>query len=159
MKTLKKLLLCSLMIMPIWFCNNSRKEERPPSPSRHHTQIPPNACRIWGTIVRIDSTLETAQKYDPKAKAPSLATVRVDSILGYGPGFTKPLAVGRKIDVWFRYTLSPTKDLFPKLRKQHLPGLSLDSKMQADVLFVESMHIAESEGSPFFIDYYQRIKP
>jgi hypothetical protein len=102
------------------------------SPSFFPETIPPNHCRIVGTILSIAGTLKTAQADDPLSKVPCLAVVRIDSILGYGSAFTNPLAVGNEISVLFQFTLNPTKDIFPTLQ-QHYPGLTVGSVFRTDL--------------------------
>lgn len=94
--------------------------------------IPPNTCRIVGTIVGIDSTLERSNSSDPCSKVPCRAAVRVDSILGYGQAFGRPLSRGEKISVKFVFTLSPTKDLIPNM-SEFYPGLHVGSIFLANV--------------------------
>ena len=80
---------------------------KPQSPS-----LPPNACRIAGTITAVlpaDSVAGNA----PCGKVPCEADVRVDSILGYGSSFPYPLAAGTIVRMRFAYTLAPTAAMFP----------------------------------------------
>ena len=95
-------------------------------------RIAPNHSRIIGTIVSIDETLFSTDPSDPYSKYPCRAVVRIDSVLGYGSAFTKPLAVGTEIPIFFKFTLSPTKDLFPNMTQEY-PGLSVNSTFLADV--------------------------
>jgi len=119
------------------FCTGARQEissdkKLPDESTRIVQKVPPNHCRIVGTILSITGTLKTAQADDPLSKVPCLAVVRIDSILGYGSAFTDPLAVGNEISVLFQFTLSPTKDIFPTLQ-QHYPGLMVGSVLRADL--------------------------
>ena len=94
--------------------------------------IPPKNCRIVGTIVFVDEPRSDLGADDPCSKVPCQAVVRVDSILGYGQGFVKPLGKGKEIEVLFKFTLSPTKDLFPNMEESY-PGLKLGSYFLADI--------------------------
>lgn len=94
--------------------------------------IPPNHCRIVGTVVAIDQSLKSSDPQSPCSKAPCLATVRVDSILGYGSAFGNPIAVGRQVEVMFGFTLSPTKEILPQLTQAY-PGLKVGSSFAANV--------------------------
>ena len=94
------------------------------------TSVPPGYCRIIGTLVSVDSTLE---QMGPCSKAPCRGVVRVDSILGYGSAFGGPLAVKQQIDVQFTFTLAATtEDLFPTMTER-LPGLHIGDRFETDV--------------------------
>lgn len=115
--------------------------------------VAPGRCRIVGTLVAVDSTLEQS---GPCSKAPCRGTVRVDSVLGYGSAFGNPLAPGNAISVHFAFTLSFTsEELFPTMT-QRLPGLAVGSKFQADV---ESRLTPApgQEGGSYVIQGYQKL--
>ena len=95
-------------------------------------RIPPNHCRIVGTVVAIDQSLNSSDPQSPCAKDPCSATVRVDSILGYGSAFGGPIAVGQQVQVSFGFTLSPTKEILPQLTQAY-PGLKVSSSFVANV--------------------------
>ncbi len=90
--------------------------------------IPPNQCRVSATVIAIDSAVRGDK--GPCATAPCMATVRIDSVLGYGSAFPKPLAPGEKLVVKFAYTLQPTTKEFPEV-KPALPGLSVGARFVA----------------------------
>ena len=91
--------------------------------SAQSNKIPPGQCRIVGTIISIDSTLDKYSSKDPCSIHPCNAVVRVDSIIGYGNSFP-PLRQRSSINLNFIFTLGPTtKDLFPNLNEFY-PGLS-----------------------------------
>jgi hypothetical protein len=93
-------------------------------------KVAPGYCRIKGTIVKIDSTLE--QGNSPCSKEPCLAVVHVDSILGYGAGFGT-INNGSDINLKFEFTLGPTtKELFPNITER-LPGLNINSQFIANI--------------------------
>lgn len=94
--------------------------------------IAPNHCRIVGTIVSVDSTLDLSDTSNPCSRYPCRATVRVDSMLGYGMAFPHPLPSGSRIPVTFLFTLHP--------------GLSIGTQFRADVLAVEG--IAQTGQNP-----------
>lgn len=95
-------------------------------------RIPPNHCRMVGTVIAIKPSLEGRTATDPCGKAPCIATVRIDSVLGYGSAFGTTLSSGKEITIRFTHTLSPTKELLPEVNPP-LPGLSVGSQFQADV--------------------------
>ena len=111
---------------------NDQRQDRgkPDAYASRVSSISPGHCRIVGTLVGIDSTLSQA---GPCSKAPCVGLVRIDSVLGYGSAFGRPLARGTEIDVHFAFTLAPTtSDLFPNMTRR-LPGLQVGSQFGADV--------------------------
>lgn len=126
-------------------CSSSRydKKERAdvpknPVPLAGET-IPPNTCRLVATVISIDPTLKSGNDKDPCSKAPCFATVRVDSIVGYGAAFTKPLAVGNTISVTFAFTVAPTKEIIPSL-SQSYPGVAKGTTFSADVISQQGLN-------------------
>jgi hypothetical protein len=69
---------------------------------------------------------------DPCSLYPCTATVRVDSVLGYGSGFANALGPGQILEIRFAYTLAPSKQAYPDAAFS-LPGLSVGEKFQADI--------------------------
>ena len=95
-------------------------------------KISPDHCRIIGTVVKIDTLLYRQDLNSPCSKAPCMADVRIDSVLGYGSDFP-PLKLGKVIKVRFGFTLSPTtKDLFPHI-VGYFPGLDVNDSFKADL--------------------------
>ncbi len=116
-------------------------------------RIAPGRCRIVGTLVSIDSTLE---KGGPCLKAPCRGFVRVDSVLGYGAAFGNPVAVNERIDVRFAFTLAPTsRELFPNMTKQ-LPGLQVGTRFQADLESQNEFGNSERRVS-YLVHDYERL--
>jgi|ERR1041385_1327776 hypothetical protein len=136
--------LCYIAVCAIFISCGTSKQEKQGTDSTEvgkqqstlqpeHTTIAPGHCRIIGTIVKVDSTLLSTDRSNPCAKAPCVASIRVDSILGYGSSFPKPLSVGSVITVKFAFTLAPTTpDLFPNMAESY-PGLQVNSQFLADV--------------------------
>lgn len=118
------------------------------------TRIAPNHSRIIGTIVSIDETLLSTDPSDPYSKSPCRAVVRIDSVLGYGSAFTKPLTAGTEIPIFFKFTLSPTKNLFPNMTQEY-PGLSVNSEFLADVEAAEVPIPGESSSIAYTIYGYE----
>jgi hypothetical protein len=92
--------------------------------------IPPNNCRVIATIESIEKTFEGANDKDPCGKAPCLATVRIDSVLGFGSAFPSSMSAGKIIRVRFALTLNSTKEILPEVLPA-LPGLSVGSRFEA----------------------------
>ncbi len=105
--------------------------------------IAPNEARIRGTITAI---YEERSGSGPCAQAPCAATVRVDSVLGYGSAFPRPISRGEHLDVRFAFTLAPTAELDMNLDDSY-PGLELGSSFRADV------QGQMSPGGPSFVVY------
>ncbi|HLE31217.1 MAG TPA: hypothetical protein VJB38_01275 [Bacteroidota bacterium] len=93
--------------------------------------IAPGYCRIVATVMKIESD-STPMADDPCSKAPCLATVRVEEVLGMGSGFARTLPKGTEIQVRFSLTLGPTREILPQVTPP-LPGLSVGMKFQADI--------------------------
>ena len=113
------------------------------------SSIAPNHCRILATVVAIDTVLKAANPNDPCAKAPCNATVRVDSLLGYGSGFPATLSRGQQISARFRFTTAPTAGLLPEL-SQNFPGVRVGTKILADVEGSQAPAFGETSGGAAF---------
>jgi hypothetical protein len=125
--------------------------------------VSPNHCRIRGTIVAIDSTLDSSDSTRPCAKVPCNADVRIDSILGYGSAFGSSVVQGEQYRIHFVFTLAPTsKQLFPSMDEVY-PGLSSGSSFIADIERQNSkgtFHVSgatQSMAAVFVIYSYSRL--
>jgi hypothetical protein len=107
------------------------KSKEMPRPAEPGPGIPPGYCRVAATVVSIDPTL-SAMTADPCAKAPCVATVRVDEMMGFGSGFVGTIGKGSEVKVRFKYTLASTAEIFPGMSPA-LPGLEPGTKFQADM--------------------------
>ena len=101
-------------------------------PGTTSAPIPPNHSRIIGVVANIYDIAETSDLSKPCSQVPCQATIRIESVLGYGSAFGRPLAKGSEITGFFPFTLMPTHTLFPTLEKDY-PGLSVGSRFLADV--------------------------
>ncbi len=157
--------MCLIVLCLFSFsCRSSRKEEAGGENSKDKVQqippigetIPPNHCRIVATVVAIDSSYRSGNSSDPCSKAPCRASVRVEEIVGYGPAFTRPLAVGEVIPVSFAFTVAPTKDLFPNMTQSY-PGVRVGTRITTDVQGLEDI---VKEGGPHvsFSIYDYKVK-
>lgn len=134
-----------------------RESETQKPPSIHaEKKVAPNSCRIIGTIIAIDSGRLSSASKDPCSKVPCRATVKVDSVLGYGQGFTGPLSAGKTVVAQFKFTLSPTKDLFPGMNPD-LPGLQLNSRFEADMKSGPAIDLGEGGNKYYVIDIYHKL--
>ena len=133
----------------------TKQEEQ--APGRKYAQVPisaldPNkmvpvgACRIVGTVLSVDTTELSANGDGPCSRVPCVATVRIDSILGTGSSFARPLTVGSAVLVRFAYTLSPSKELFPRMDPP-LPGLRTGTQFRA-------LMQSSAEGSTYSVEMY-----
>jgi hypothetical protein len=116
--------------------------------------IPPNTCRVVLTILSIDPRLQSSIPDDPCSKAPCHATVRVDSILGYGSAFGNPFSIGEVIAVQFAFTVSPTKELLPTLSR-HYPGVNSGARLSTDIQSRGDILEAEGKQARFLIYGYR----
>lgn len=97
---------------------------------------------IVGSIVAISPVINSSAT-GPCSKVPCVATVKVDSVLGYGSA-TTPLVVGKNITLNFMFTLSPTtKELFPNM-DERLPGLEVGDSFTGSI---------QSRGDNSFLMY------
>jgi len=135
----------------------SGAQQKPATPFAIPSNIAPNHCRILATVIAIDSTLDSANPDDPCAKAPCNATVRIDSLLGYGPAFPAAFSKGQQISVRFGFTTAPTAGLFPEM-SQNFPGVGAGTKILADVEGTEAPAIGESTGGAAFTIYGYEVK-
>ena len=110
--------------------------------------IPPSNCKVIATVETIERTLEGTSEKDPCGKAPCMATVRIDSVLGFGSAFPSTMSAGKKIQVKFALTLSSTKEMLPEVTPA-LPGLSVGSRFEA--LINGSIEMGKTE--PLFTIY------
>ncbi len=95
----------------------------PPGPA-------PGTCKIVATVETIDKTLKGTSEKDPCGKAPCMATIKIDSVLGYGSAFPTVLGLGKRLTVRFAHSLNPTKDVWPEIQPP-LPGLRVGAKFEA----------------------------
>lgn len=115
--------------------------------------VSPNACKIIGTVIRIDSVL-SVDTASPCSKVPCSAVVRVEEVISCGVGFGSRLNNGNEIEIYFALTLSPiNNELFPNLDLK-LPGLKVGSKFMAEV---ESRKMPMKKGMAFLV-YDYRLK-
>ena len=96
------------------------------------TPIPPNNCRIIGVIVKIEDVAAFSGASEQCSQAPCWATIRIESVLGYGSAFGSPLTHGSEILVHFPFTVLPRQDIFPEMETR-FPGLSAGSRFLADL--------------------------
>ncbi len=131
---------------------NRSTEESSHALQGQQTGISPGHCRIIGTLVSVDSTLAES---GPCSKAPCRATIRVDSVLGYGAAFLRPLAVNSQINVRFVLTVGPTtSELFPNMTDR-MPGIQIGGKFQTDVESREEM--GQATTGPIYLVYAYKV--
>ena len=100
--------------------------------------INPNSCRIIGVVEAIEDFKDTS---GPCSTQPCVATVKINSIISRGMGFTEVLSSNDIINLKFEFTLSPTsEEMFPKL-KNKFPGLKIGDKFKGDIEKVLSIKV------------------
>ncbi len=111
--------------------NSDRSEDRT-------TKVSTGEARILGTVMDIQAELDTLRPDSPCGKVPCNTIVRIDSIIGYGASFGKPLIPQSEISLKFMFTTEKTTDeLFPNLKESY-PGISINSKFSGDIQQVKS---------------------
>lgn len=160
MVNLRLLIACFLAISVMDCSTRIGKTEQTEDQTQHKNagqafangkQIAPGHCRIIGTLVAVDSTLENE---GPCSKAPCRGVVRVDSVIGYGSSFANPVAVAQRIDVRFAFTIAATtEELFPNMTDR-LPGLHIGERFQTDL---ESRNEISLDGrrQPYLVHFYE----
>lgn len=120
-------------------------------------RIPPGECRINAEIVKIDSTLIGNPSNDPCSKAPCIAWIKINNVIGYGAGSVL-LEKGDTLKTKFSFTLNPTtKETFPTLNVQ-LPGLNEGSSFIADIQQLPSDLSGMKKESLYLINSYNKTK-
>ncbi|MEO1254343.1 MAG: hypothetical protein AAFY41_05590 [Bacteroidota bacterium] len=99
------------------------------SESQLSQNVPPDHIRIQGKLVSLSSRTDNSEMCQQN---PCWAFVQVSKIIGYGSAFRGSVTVSDTVQVKFTTTLLPTQSLFPK-RKNHLPGLVVNDRFQADM--------------------------
>ncbi|MBI5472986.1 MAG: hypothetical protein HY961_11630 [Ignavibacteriae bacterium] len=152
-----------MSVLMLSSCGTSKQEnlELPPPGQKaedkssgitHSLPLPPNVCRVTATVIQIEKPTTSSDK-DPCSKAPCSATIRIDSVHGYGAAFPKTLSPNEQLKVKFTYTLSSTAGNMPEV-KPALPGLSTKSRFVANVIGLPTMGTQE----PTFTIYgYEKI--
>ncbi len=149
-----------ILLLTVISCNSTRQKGEQASTDQPKNasslkldgqNIPPGQCRIIGTIVSINEIKKTGNADDPCSKTPCQAVVRVDSVLGYGQGYVRPLAKSKEVPVTFRFTLSPTEKFFKNMTTTY-PGLEEGSTFMADV---EVQQLIGSKSFQYSISGYE----
>jgi hypothetical protein len=153
MRSLAGLLLLSLFVVS---CRSSLEDRREVAKSLPipPAGLPPDVCRIIGTVVRVDSTLKSTSPDDPCSKVPCEAMVRVDSVLGYGSSFPIVLSTGTVIRTHFTFTLAPTEQVLPKVKPSY-PGVAAGSWIRADLKSLPVLGSAQDNAKTFTVDWYE----
>ncbi|MCH8326485.1 MAG: hypothetical protein IIB83_08000 [Bacteroidetes bacterium] len=98
----------------------------------------PGFARIVGTVIKIEPGLDTNKPNSPCGKVPCITVVKIDSILGYGSAFGKPLNLDTNIKLKFMFTTQETtKELFPNIN-EYYPGVKVGSQFFGNVKEIKS---------------------
>ncbi len=120
-------------------------------------KIAPGECRVNAEIVKIDSALIGNPGNDPCSKAPCIAWIKINNIIGYGAGSAE-LKRGDTLKTKFSFTLSPTsKETFPTLNEQ-LPGLKEGSSFIADIQPIPTGFSDKTKERLFLVNTYYKTK-
>lgn len=132
---------------------NRMKERFIRDPEKYTKKVLADRCRIIGTIKEIDSTRFLDNPKAPCGKYPCYATIVIDSILGYGSGFSSKVSRGQEIEVNFKFTLISSDITAPELQLG-LPGLQKNNQFIADL---EALPII-GEGKVEYTIYRYELK-
>ncbi len=154
-------ILCTAAIcIFILSCRSSHQEKTPDvsAPDKRPTisaqRIAPNHCRLVGTVVSIDSALLSSDPKDPCSKVPCRATVRVDSVIGYGSAFPEALSKGKEVVVAFKFTTAATEAFFPEMSHSY-PGVQVGSTFIADIEAQRTLMSKRATGHEFVVYGYE----
>lgn len=101
-------------------------------------KISPGFAQIIGTVLKIKPGLDTNKTNSPCGKVPCITVVKIDSILGYGSAFGKPLNRDTNIKLKFMFTTQETtKKLFPNINKYY-KGVNVGSQFFGNVKEIKS---------------------
>ena len=134
----RTLLVMAIASLTIGSCSSSKNNqtkdwrEEIARPEAIQDPVPAGHCRIVATIVNVHPLQQGGKEEDPCSRFPCSATVRIDSVLGYGSGFRSALGPGQIIEARFVYTLAPSRDAHPG-QAFSLPGLGEGDRFQADL--------------------------
>lgn len=117
--------------------------------------VNPGEVRIASTIVSID-TVRSARAGDPCARHACYATIRIDSVLGYGSGFPRPLSPGESVRARFAFTLAPSVEAMPGYETS-LPGLEEGDSFRAD-LRVHPVPTLQAQDPTFVVYEYHATR-
>jgi len=133
MRAACRLIVVLLSASTLLSCGSSRDDRGTMKPEPTDLKrITPNTSRLVATVVSVDSLWRSTNQNDPCSRVPCRAIIRIDSVLGYGSVFNRPLAPGESLSVQFGFTLHPTRELFPDLKQRYGP-LVVGSIIKAEV--------------------------
>ncbi len=118
--------------------------------------VAPGECRVTAEIIKVDSTLVGGPASDPCSKAPCLAWIKINKVIGYGAG-SSTINSGDTLKAKFAFTLAPAgRENFPTL-KESLPGLKLGSLFETDVQLMPSYPALKEKEKLYLIYGYQKL--
>lgn len=116
-------------------------------------QVDPGQVRIAGTVAGIE-TSRANRSGDPCNTHPCYATIRIDSVLGYGSGFPHAISAGDSLRARFAFTLAPSDVAVPDL-SEPLSGLNEGEAFVADL---RAQPAPGAGGEPTFVVYRYTTK-
>ena len=137
-----------LMTISSCFLKKNTTEDKMNNPNR----IPPDMCLFEGKIIEILPIDKNATK--PCSEYPCQATVEIIKVIAYGSSFNSKMSAGSKQQMQFKYTLNPTKKIFPE-KKNRLPGLKVGDKFKS---YVTASQIPMQDKPLLTIEDYSIIK-
>ena len=119
--------------------------------------LPSNTCRVLATVYQLNDPTQQANLSAPCDKAPCFGKLRIDSVIGYGAAFPRPISPGDSLAVRFMYTAGMTGIMWPELHRD-LPGLSIGDTFKVDILGVNVMSRNGSPKTEFRIYVYELLR-
>jgi len=115
-------------------------------------QIPPNNVRVSAEIIKILPATDQSKK-ELCSSFSCRAIVQINKVFGYGNSFPTILSSNKQIEVYFKHTLSSTKETKLKLNYS-LPGLLNGDRLSANI---EAMEKIGKPNVVYTIYYYQKL--
>ena len=147
---MKKMPLLFLLVLSVsivsFHCHKEVTKENDQTMIKPDT-LPPGHAKITGKITEIEPVQKSTNENDPCSKYPCVAKVKVESVF-YGAGFPV-VAVGKEIEIKFKFTLNKTtKEMFPNMEDSY-PGLTTGDEFEALVGHEE----IPNNDKPVFVVY------
>jgi len=126
----------------------------PEKPVSSRNTIPPGHCHITGTLVDIDTTRISDNPDDPCFRFPCNATMIIETVHGYGPAFSTPLAAGKKIPLYFVYSIAGTAATGFTMEKHDLAALQTGSRIET---YVKGVRLKGRENIEYHVYSYSVV--
>jgi len=157
---LSKLIVASCIATALVFiaCGHSSETARTTTPPPGITSpdsgfipppppMPPNVIEITATIVGADTGWKSTRPPNSTEDYPCGLVIRIDSVRGYGPAVTMPIAVGDKLPVSFLGPPAPKLLTPAEIRANPNPPLPPQVKLAAGMV-IQGRVLRLAENKP-----------